>query len=54
MLLEAGNQAFPSALTGFDIVSSSFNGDKDDRHIARAGDARINQGILPELYEWQI
>jgi hypothetical protein len=38
MLLEAGNQTFPSALTGFDIVSTSFNGDKDDRHsrIARS------------------
>jgi hypothetical protein len=35
MLLEAGNQVFPSALTGFDIISSSFNGDKEDRHIRR-------------------
>jgi len=32
MLLEGANQVFPSALTGFDIVSSSFNGDKEDRH----------------------
>ena len=32
MLLEGGNQIFPSALAGFDIVSSSFSGDKEDRH----------------------
>ncbi|MDH5634405.1 MAG: hypothetical protein OEY30_01115 [Candidatus Bathyarchaeota archaeon] len=35
MLLEGANQTFPSALTGFDIVSSSFNGDKEDRHTRR-------------------
>jgi hypothetical protein len=34
-LLEGANQIFPSALTGFDIVSSSFNGDKEDRHTRR-------------------
>jgi hypothetical protein len=33
MLLESGVQLFPSALTGFDIVSSSFSGDKEDRHF---------------------
>ena len=32
MLLESGNQTFPAALTGFNIVSTSFNGDKEDRH----------------------
>lgn len=35
MLLEGANQTFPSALTGFDVVSSSFSGDKEDRHIRR-------------------
>jgi len=34
-LLEGANQIFPSALTGFDIVSSSFNGDKEDRHTRK-------------------
>lgn len=36
MLLDAGNQAIPSAITGFDIVSASFNGDKEDRHVRNA------------------
>ena len=29
ILLESGNQLFPSTVKGFDIVSSSFNGDSD-------------------------
>ena len=33
MLLDAANQVFPAALTGFNIVSASFNGDKEDRHM---------------------
>jgi len=32
MLLDAANQVYPAALTGFNIVASSFNGDKEDRH----------------------
>lgn len=35
MLLEGANQIFPSALTGFDLISSSFSGDKEDRHSRR-------------------
>lgn len=31
ILLEGGNQTFPSAVRGFDIVSSSYNGDVDYR-----------------------
>jgi hypothetical protein len=38
MLLDGGNQLIPSAVTGFDIVSSSFNGDKEDRHIKNQRD----------------
>ena len=31
-LFESGNQTFPSALTGFAIVSTSFSLDREDRH----------------------
>jgi hypothetical protein len=45
MLLEGANQTFPSALTGFDIVSSSFNGDKEDRH------SRIERSPFAKWYD---
>jgi len=39
ILLEGGNQIFPSAVLGFDIVSSSYNGDVDYRR-SRSDDNR--------------